>query len=82
MYGGYNESNPLIFGSKAFFEINENLDKFVASVTIEESDTGKDVLKNLQEIKGTAPSGYTYVQIFSQRIRRKSLQRLGWILNS
>lgn len=63
MYGGYNESNPLMFGSKAYFEMNENFDKFIGSVSIEEANTGKDVLKNLEEKKGTAPSGYTYVLV-------------------
>lgn len=62
MYGGYTESNPLRSGSKAYFEINENFDKFIGSVSIEETSTGKDALKILQK-KEPAPSGYTYVLV-------------------
>lgn len=63
MYSGYDESNPLLYGSKAYFEINENFDKFIGSVTIEETSTGKDALKVLQDKKESAPSGYTYVLV-------------------
>lgn len=63
MYGGYTESNPLPSGSKAYFELNEGFDKFIGSVSIEETSTGKDAMKILQEKKEAAPSGYTYVLI-------------------
>ncbi|OKP96254.1 hypothetical protein [Paenibacillus sp. P46E] len=63
MYGGYTESNPLPSGSKAYFEMNQNFDKFIGSVSIEETSTGKDALKILQEKKEPAPSGYSYVLV-------------------
>ncbi|AIQ53430.1 hypothetical protein [Paenibacillus sp. FSL R7-0331] len=61
MYGGYDESNPLHLGSKAYFEINENYDKFIGSVSIKETSTGKEALKILKENKEPIPSGYTYL---------------------
>ncbi|WNS44724.1 hypothetical protein [Paenibacillus sp. MMS20-IR301] len=61
MYGGYTKANPLPFGSKAYFEINDNYDKYIGSVTIEDMSTGKDASKILQEKTEPAPSGYTYV---------------------
>ncbi|MFD2413692.1 hypothetical protein [Paenibacillus rhizoplanae] len=63
MYGGYTESNPLHSGSKAYFEMNENFNKFIGSVSIEETSKGKDALKVFQEKKEPAPSGYSYVLI-------------------
>lgn len=63
MYGGYNKSNPLPSGTKAYFEINDNFNKFVGSVSIEETSIGKDALKLLQEKKEPVPSGYTYVLV-------------------
>jgi hypothetical protein len=63
MYGEYTKSNPLRSGQKAYFEINDNIEKFIGSVSIEETRTGKDALKTIQENKESAPSGYTYVLV-------------------
>lgn len=63
MYGGYNKSNPLPIGTKAYFEINEGFDKFIGSVSINETIKGEDALKNLQEKYDSPQNGYTYILV-------------------